>query len=242
MRTQFDTGKKSTLFVTTEQVSANRSVLTTSVSQACAESPTLLQLAMKIICGYVQAELISKLLLLRRNKIKNLLMLICLIFFVAVSLLCFGCDSLDYEEETFSYADYKEIEVRQLVKSLDVNPAKAAKLFEGQSLKIVGGRIENIDANGTQFSLNGGEIFINSIVCTVEEDSPAQQQLLTLAHGQSIVVYGIVDRVENITNMNEIFSNPSHIGDLYGIVISVVKIEDLKTTSTNTHAVKNPKI
>lgn len=156
---------------------------------------------------------------------------------------CAGCDSLDYEEdENFSFNDYKEVEARELVKSVEVNPAATAKMTEGQSLKIVGGRVDNIDSSGTQFSLNCGEFFVNSIVCMVEEDSPAQEQLLRLSHGQPVIIYGVVERVENITNMSEIFSAPSHVGDWYGFIISVVRIDTPKTTSTNTRAVRNPEI
>ena len=117
--------------------------------------------------------------------------------FIVWAVFCAGCG--DYEdEENFSYADYREIDGKQIVKSLEVNPAAVAKNLSGQNLKIVGGRIDNIDASGTQFSLDCGEIFINSILCIVEEDSPAQQQLLRLSKGQSVIIYGVSEGVENV--------------------------------------------
>lgn len=160
--------------------------------------------------------------------------------FIGGAVLCAGCDYED--EESFSYNDYKEIEAKQIVELLEVNPAAVAKNTVGQNLKIVGGRIDNIDADGMQFSLNCGEIFINSILCVVQEDSPAQQQLLRLAKGQAVTVYGVAEGVENVTNWGSLFSAPAYVGDIYGCVISVVKIEVYRETSTKTYAVKDPRI
>lgn len=174
---------------------------------------------------------------------KKIFSLIASALLMLVIFTCTGCDSLDYEEyENLSFNDYKEVEAHELVKSVEANPAATAKMTEGQHLKIVGGLVDNIDASGTQFSLNCGELFVNSIVCIVEEDSPVQEQLLQLSHGQPVIIYGVVERVENITNMSEIFSAPSHVGDLYGFIISVMKIDTPKITSTNTRAVRNPEI
>lgn len=164
------------------------------------------------------------------------------IMLVAVSFFCLGCEPLDDETETFRYENYEVVDAVKLVKAVEVNPAAAAKATEGKGIKIVGARIANIDVNGTQFSLDCGELLINSIVCVVEEDSDAQQELLHMTRGQPIIVYGVVDRVENITNMSEIFSAPTHIGDLYGLIISVEKIERPSSKPVNTHAVKNPKV
>lgn len=157
-----------------------------------------------------------------KTKVSSILFSILL---TATALFSVGCDLDDYEQEVFPYADYREVNAKQIVKSIEVNPASVAKSMEGHNLKIVGARIANIDASGTQFSLNCGEIFVDSIVCTVEEDSEAQQQLLRLSIGQPVEIYGTLERVERVTNLGDFFSSSAHVGDIYGCVISVVRIE-----------------
>lgn len=97
-----------------------------------------------------------------------------------------------------SYDDYEEVTGKVLIDALESNAAKASKVLTGKKLKIIGGKLDTIDSDGTQFTLDCGELFMNTIHCSLKDSSVAQKQLYEFQKGQPITVYGTVENVGEI--------------------------------------------
>ena len=156
----------------------------------------------------------------------------CLTLTIILSIFMSGCgfrknqtEQSQQPQPQFDYSAYEEVDVDSLMKALEVNPAKVAQVVKNKKLKIVGGKIVQIDSDGDSFSIDTG-LFSFDITCNVKSNSVAQKQLLEIRKGQQVDIYGQI----------------SHVGEVLGYSVDVDRIElpgqNSAVTSNNKSAQK----
>ena len=98
-------------------------------------------------------------------------------------------------KEPFSYNNYAEVSYNGLVNILKQNAALANQKLKNQKIKIVGGKIGLIDADGGSFSLNNADYFGSDEVHCEIANAVAKNQLLNMRREQYVDIYGKVTRV-----------------------------------------------
>ena len=154
--------------------------------------------------------------------LENLFTIVCLFLFynwVHGSDSDFKASKSAADIQEFNYSQYETVSGQALIDYLETNAAAANRNLKGKNVRITGCKISRIDSDGDNFFLtfDNKSFSFSNLQCWVKKNSIAQKQLLNLAIGQPVDVYGKITRV----------------GDTLGYDIDTYRIELPNQTSTN---------
>lgn len=94
--------------------------------------------------------------------------------------------------------NYAEADINVLISDAKNNAAKANKDYTGKYVKIVNGRVSNIDSDADYVSLKGGDQFTLLNVQCYAKDQKTKDAIINLSTGQSVAIYGKITDVGEI--------------------------------------------
>ena len=94
--------------------------------------------------------------------------------------------------------DYAEADIDVLLRDVKNNAAKANKDYNGKYVKIVGGRVSNIESGASYISIGGSEQITLLHVQCYPKNQQTKDAIINLSKGQSVTVYGKIKDVGEI--------------------------------------------
>ncbi len=123
------------------------------------------------------------------------------------------------QDQKQQQTEYIEIGIDKILQDATSNAARANKSYKGKNVKIVGGRLSNIDSDLSYItveSLGGAfEYGLMSVHCDLNSKA-IKDKVLNLSNGQPVVLYGSVIEV----------------GDIMGVTINLDNIEPVGASMT----------
>ncbi|MCR5030773.1 MAG: hypothetical protein K5982_04810 [Selenomonadaceae bacterium] len=104
---------------------------------------------------------------------------------------------------------FVEADIDVLINDAKSNAAKANKNYKGQNVKIIGGRVSNIESEGRYISISGSDKYSMMHVQCYPKNDQVKAAMLEVSKGQFITVYGKI----------------KDVGEIMGYSLDLVKIE-----------------
>ena len=138
---------------------------------------------------------------------------------------CAGGGSKDTKQETSSSSAssgsqdqqkvYKDADINTLIKEAKENAAAANQNYKKENVRILGGKISNIDSDVKYITLHGTDknYSMIDVSCHVDKNNKdLKDSILKLRNGQAVTVYGTV----------------TEVGDLMGYKVKLDKVEPVE--------------
>ena len=105
--------------------------------------------------------------------------------------------------------DYAEADIDVLINEVKNNAAKANKNYKGKNVKIIGGRVSNIESEGRYIVIEGADQFSLLHVQCYPQNKDVKAAMIELNKDQTVTVYGKI----------------KDVGEIMGYSLDLVKIE-----------------
>ena len=105
--------------------------------------------------------------------------------------------------------DYAEADIDVLINDVKNNAAKANKNYKGKNVKIIGGRVSNIESEGRYIVIEGSDQFSLLHVQCYPQNKDVKAAMIELNKDQTVTVYGKI----------------KDVGEIMGYSLDLVKIE-----------------